>query len=189
MSRQIKLLAAFAIPHASVLFFCLIMILSNLATPFINGFAVDSAGQVYVGEMNTIRVMQDRKTLDSIWMGSFTYTFTIDSNDHILVAYPTCYDLMDREGNILETTDDPHAIVYSQLQRNNSRFLSENGDQYKKTEIFGWIRIVKNDSEVVYSISLFSYIVKSLMYVCVLSMFINGAWVIHRLRKLNARKC
>ena len=188
MSKQIRVLAAFVIPHVCVLFFCLIMILSNLAIPFINGFAVDSTGRVYVGEMNSIRVMHDRKTLDSIWMGSSTYTFTIDSNDHILAAYPTCYDLMDREGNILKTIEDPHATMYSQLQRNDHRFLTENGDRYKKTEILGWIRIVKNDSEVVYSISLFSYIVKFLMYLCGLSMFINGVWVIYHLRRINTRR-
>ena len=186
MSKQMKYVALFAIPHACIILFFLIVFFSNLATPFIPGFAADSKGRLYIGENARIAIYLDGQLVDSIEPRSRTYTFTVDTDDHILVAYPSSFDLMDAQGNVLSSTEDAHSTMYSQLQSTSRTFSSINGDRYKKVGALGWTRIVKNDSEVVYRISAFSFIMKCLISLCALSMFINGTRIVYRGRKYHA---
>ena len=186
MSKQMKAIAAFAIPHACIIFLCLIMILLNVVSPFIAGFGVDSIGRLYVGENDSIKIYQDGQRVGVIALRSSNYAFTVDSNDRILVAYPSSVYLMDISGNKQKIMEDDNAQIYSQFKSDRSTIISANGDRYKCVGKFGWTRIVRNSSEVVYKISVFSFAIKCLMLICTISMFVNGVWVVHQVRKINA---
>ena len=185
MSKQMKHIAAFVIPHACIILFCMIMMLLNLATPFVSDYAIDTDGQVYVGEMRSIKILQNSEIIGAIRTKSSTYAFTVDSNDNIVIAYPSVFYLLDRYGNVLERTEDFNSTMYSQLQQNDNRFFTVNGDRYEMTNVLGWTQIVKNESENVYSISVLSFCVKYLIQICSISMFVNGIWVVHHVRRFH----
>jgi len=179
MKQQMKHIALFAIPHALVLIVCLILILSGLAVPFIEGFAVDSQGLMYVGEWDSICIYQDSTPVCVIPFKSSTYAFTIDNNEELIVAFPSVVYRMSTTGTVLEKQDDPAAETYQQLRR-QTVVTTSNGDRYQKVSEFGWTRILKNGTEVVYKITPVSFIVKLLLFLCTISMFVNGAWIVCR---------
>ena len=185
MNKQMKHIALFVLLHACIILFFLFVMFADLATPFISGFAADSKGRVYIGENNKIAIYQDEQLVHTIALKGQNYVFTVDSNDQILVAYPSRVYRLDINGNILDMKDDANSTMYSQLQQHGQTFSAANGTLYKKVEPFGWTKIVKNETEVVYSISTFSFFVKWLINLCALSMFINGAWLIAHVRKYH----
>lgn len=181
-----KYIAIFAIPHAVIIFFCLIMIFSKMATPYISGFGVDSKGRVYVGENEGVCIYQDLLKIGSIEIQGDTYLVDVDESDSIRVVYTSQVDWLDMSGNVVKTMDDPNARTYSQLSSAGKRFVSANGDIYKKTGQYGWTRIIKNNSEIVYCQSILSFAVKMLLQVCAISMFVGAIWVIQRVQKMKA---
>ena len=134
MDKTLKRIAALALPTACIVFFCLIMILSEQVTLSISGFAVDSTGRLYVGENGQITVFHEGKAVSSISPRDSSYAFTIDSEDTIMLATPSRVYLMDTSGNILEETEDPSASMYSKLHWSGRTFSAANGDRYKKSE-------------------------------------------------------
>ena len=185
MRREMKYIAIFAIPHVCVIYFCLIMIFLNLAAPFLNGFAVDSKGRVYVGENKTINIYQDCIKVGSIDLEGETYAFAIVQNDHILVAYTSEVCLLDSFGKVLERKEDSYAQTFNEIQSKRRSSVTVGGDRYKKVDSFGWTRIIRNGSEVVYRLNVLSFVVKCLIVLCTVSMFVNGALVIRYVRKLR----
>ena len=183
MKDQLKNLAVFAIPHSIVMIFCLIMVFSGLASPFINSFAVDNAGLLYVGEGKMIRIYHNGVQVDALDMTTDTYVFTINSSNELIVAYPSTVYRMDRAGNVLEKQDDPISETYQQIRNAGKTVTTVSGDEYRKISEFGWSRIIKNGTDEVYRLSVLSFVVKLLLVLCGASLFINGAWLIHRCRK------
>ena len=185
MNKQMKYLAAFVIPHACIINFFLLTIFLNLAAPFVSGYGVDSVGRIYVGENKTINIYHDGENVGSMELKSSNYEFTVGLDDTIIVAYPSIVYRMDVSGNILEIVKDTNAHTYRQIQSNGREICTANGDRYKLVGEFGWTRIIKNDSEVVYRISDFSFAIKCLMIVCAISMYINGILLLARIDKLK----
>lgn len=184
---QLKALAVFAIPHSLVLIFCLIMIFTGLASPFINSFAFDEEGKLYVGEGRTIRVFQDGIQVDVLDMTSDSYVFTINSDNELIVAYPSTVFCMDLAGNVLGEQEDPFAEMYQKINRDGGLVTTNAGDEYRKISEFGWSRIIKNGTEEVYRLSILSFIVKLLIALCGVSLFVNGAWLIKRYKSTGGQ--
>lgn len=185
MKKQLKKLAAFAIPHSIVMIFCLIMIFSGLASPFINGFSLDNEGKLYVGEGRIIRVYQDGIQVDALDMTVDTYVFTINSANELIVAYPSTVYRMDLAGNVLEKRDDPIAETYQQIRNGSKTVITTSGDEYRKVSEFGWSRIIKNGTEEVYRLSVLSFVVKLLLVLCGVSLIVNGAYFVYRYRNME----
>ncbi len=182
---EMKYIAMFAIPHACIIFFSLVMILSKLAIPYISSFDVDSKGRVYVGENEGVCIYQDRDKIGSIAIQGETYFVDVDESDNICVVYPSRVDWMDSCGNIVKTIDDPNANTYAKLSGEEKTIVAVNGDTYKIIGQYGWTRIVKNNSEIVYCQSVLSFAVKMLIQICTVSMFVSGIWVVYRVRKMK----
>ena len=178
MRKAMKYLAVFAIPHALIVYFCLIAIFLNLASPFLNGFAVDSTGRVYVGENKYINVYESCVKVGCIELEDATFRFSIDENDHILVAYTSEVCFLDLSGKVLERQEDAYAHTFNKIQLHNLRSVTVGDNHYKKVSVLGWTRVVRNNTEVVYELSVLSFVVKMLLFVCPISMLINGLWVI-----------
>ena len=177
-------LALFALPHAVVMWFCLIMIISGAAYPFINGIAVDTQGNLYVAEGSSIRIYQNKEQIGQLNLSGSDFLFTLDENDQLIVAYSSTVVRMDTEGNELESWEDPAAETYLKLQYISRSATAPNGDKYRVVCNLGWSRVLKNGTEEVYRLQVISFIVKVLFTVCSLSLLINGVWFIHRMHKL-----
>ena len=113
---EMKYIAIFAIPHALVIYFCLITIFLNLASPFLSGFAVDSMGRVYVGENSSINIYQDCVRVGSIELEGGHYEFTVDQNDYVVVANTSEVIILDSSGKVLERKLDPSMDAFYEIQ-------------------------------------------------------------------------
>ena len=184
MKQYMKQLALFALPHALIMIFCLLMIFHGFAAPFINGFAFDAQENLYVGEGKTLRIFQDGVHVGKIDMKSDTYAFTINSTNELIVAYPSTVYRMDTTGNILEMWEDPVAETYQKIRNRGAIVTLPNGNEYRKISEFGWTRIMKNGTEEVYRLSILSFVVKLLLFLCAVSLFFNGARFVHRIRSM-----
>ena len=183
MKKEMKFIALYAIPHAFIIFFCLITIFSKTATPFITSFGIDSNARVYICESNGIGIYYEGKKIDSIDVHGSNYLFTIEQNDCICVAYTSYVEWLDTSGSVLMTKDDPNAQYYSKLSGAGNSFISVDGDTYTKIGELGWTCIIKNNSEVVYRQDTLSFIVKLLIQTCIVSMFVCGVCVIQYIKK------
>lgn len=177
--RGLKYIAIVAIPHSCVIFFCLIMIFTKAATPYISGFGVDSTGRVYVGENKGIGIYQERTKIGVIEIQADAYFIDVDENDQIRIVYTSRVDWMDLSGKVVKTMDDPYAQTYSQLNSASNKFVAANGDTYREIAHYGWTRIVKNNSEVVYYQNHLSLLVKLLIQVCAVLMPVSILWAIY----------
>jgi hypothetical protein len=79
---------------------------------------------------------------------------------------------MDLNGEILETKEDPGADMYNQISYRKRKFVSSNGDVYRLSQMLGRIKIIKNNSEVVYQIDGASLVAKIVLGMCFLVMFV-----------------
>lgn len=180
-----KRLALFILPHAFIMWFCLIMIFLGVAAPFINGFALDDEGKLFVGEGKIIRIYQNELLVREIEMKSSAYALEINSADELIVASPSTIYRMTLEGQIIEKQDDPHSETYQKIRNNRKTLTPASGDKYQMISEFGWTRIVKNGTEEVYRISTLSFVVKVLLFLCSVSLLVNGAWFVRHVRNMN----
>lgn len=174
--KVIKILAIFMPVWAGIILFCLCMTTFGGASPSIVGFAVDSQNRIYVGESNGIEVHENQLHVLTINpQTSRSYVFTILEDDTILLSTPTKVYHMDLTGEIMDTWEDNGADTFNQIQYQKHRFTSANGDEYKVKGLLGRTRIVKNETEVVYRISLLSFIVKILEPLAAIGLCITVA--------------
>ena len=162
------------------------LVLTGVAVPFIDIFAVDSEGNLYIAEYDTISVYDDQSKLEEININrKRPWRFTITENDEIWCCTASAAWRVDLEGTELERRNDPSAQMYSRLQLT---FRDEDGygNIYSRVSYLGRTKIVKNNTEVVYQISLLSYFVKLLLYFAVAS-FIIGLSVIVKESVLHSR--
>lgn len=177
MRKEYRYLAFFSALIASVVFLCLILIFTGIATPFVSSFAIDGDDRIYVGTQNEIRVYEKGLLVDTISpKTSRAYVFTINEDENIVLSTSTKIYTMDLVGNVLDTQEDPGAHMYNKIQYNKRKFFSHNGDEYKLIGELGWTRIVKNNIETVYKISMLSFLVKVLIAVCAIALFIFPLW-------------
>lgn len=132
-----------------------------------------------------IRIYQDGVQVDVLDMTTDTYVFTINSSNELIVAYPSAVYRMDLAGNVLEKQDDSVSGTYQQIRNGSKTVTTASGDEYRKVSEFGWSRIIKNGTTEVYRLSILSFVVKLLLALCGVSLFVNGAWFVHRCRNMK----
>lgn len=164
---------------------CLLLIVSGTVTLSISGFAVDHKDRLYIGRQGEIQIFEGSKLVNSIHVPtSRTYVFTIQDGNRIFLSTSTKIHIMDLDGNILETKEDLGADAYNQISYHKKTFVSDSGDTYRLSNMFGWTRIIKNKSDVVYQIDGCSFVVKILMLICFVAMFVFSIWMLsHRNQK------
>ena len=160
-SERTLILGVVAISFFLIVFPLILLLASGTITLSVSGFAVDKSERIYVGETNKIAVYEDGILVNEISpKTSRSYIFTINQDDHILLSTSDKIYIMDLNGNVLEQREDKGADIYNQLSYRKKQFVSTSGDVYKLKDGLGRTRIVKNDEEIVYSISELSYAVK-----------------------------
>ena len=168
----------------------MILLMTGTVSPFIECFAVDDQNRLYVGTISEIQVYDKDKHIKSISpQTSKSYMFTISDDNTILLSTANTVYSMDLDGNILSTSDDNATDIYNQIQYKKYKYTASNGNTYKLVSPFGFSRIVKNGSEVVYHISVFSFVIKILLYLTFLGVFfIIISNVLKQNKKISSRK-
>ena len=165
----------------TVMLSCLGLVLSGGTPISIPCFSADSQGRIYVGHQRKIEVYDNGLLVRTINpKTSRGYMFTILENDTILLSTSTVVYSMDLMGNVISSWEDQGADTYNQLQYGKTRYESSRGDVYKLESVFGRTRIVKNGIDVVYSISLKSYVVKLLLIVSTVMFVLIIAVILYK---------
>ena len=153
----VHLFAAIIIAYA-----CLV--LTEVSSPFIESFAVDSEGKVYIASENSIAIHSGQTEIGRIDINAKRpWRFTINEKDEIICCTSSTVWKVDLSGNELEKYQDHSAQLYSKLQF-SSRDEDMYGNTYRRVSYLGRTRIIKNETEVVYQISLLSLFTKILLY-------------------------
>ena len=76
-------------------------------------FAVDAAGNLYVGKEGVIEVYSSGKLQRAFDVTDYAYAFTIDADDTILLGTSSMCYKMDLYGNILEEIKDEGETYYN----------------------------------------------------------------------------
>lgn len=139
-----------------IIAFCFFMIISGQATISIKGFAVDPDNNLYIGKEHNIDVYKNNQIINSIPINYTDYAFTIKDEPEILLSANNYTHHLDLQGN--EISKEKDTQTYSKLCRINN-YVTENGDSFKKTNLFGYTRIIRNNNETVYSMPLFEYVI------------------------------
>ena len=133
-------------------------------------FAVDAAGNLYVGKEGVIEVYSSGKLQRAFDVTDYAYAFTIDADDTILLGTSsTCYQ-MDLYGHVLEEREDEGETYYN-LKWSGRSFTAQNGDVYRRRWIPFVVQIVRNGQEVVYTAPVLEVLTKILTFGLAVSMF------------------
>ncbi len=186
--QEMKYIALYAIPHACIILFCLIMIFTENATPYLSSFSADSEGRVYVVENGGVGIYHERVKIGGIDIKGGNYLVSVDKNDSIYIVYTSRVDWIDLSGNVLNSVADPYSRSYSKLSSAGNKYDSPEGDTYQKIGELGWTMIVKNHEEIVYCQSVLSFVVKLLIQLCAVSMVVSVIRVIQHICKQNQLK-
>jgi len=143
-------------------------IIAGAANIGIPCFSVDSSERLYIGLSGKILVYDEGTQIASISpKTSRTYMFEVQSDDTIILSTSTTVYLLDLDGNVIDSWDDTGCNTYRDLQRGKRHQSSENGTQYSIKSPLGWTRIVRDGNELVYRISIYSYVMKLLLFISV----------------------
>lgn len=141
-----------------------------------DSFAVDQYDRLYVAVPEKICVYENCEQLYSIPVPtSKPISFVPLDDGNVLVETSTAQYVIDHQGNILSTQEDPKQYVY--VKKSTLKFTSQKGDVYRLSHILGKTRIMKNRTEKVYEISNFSFTVKMLLPVVISIPFSGIVWL------------
>lgn len=162
-------------------FICGLLIICGSATPFIQCFSVDQQGRVYVGFDGKIEVFGNGEYIESFSpKTSRAYVFTILEDDTILLSTPSVVYSMDLHGNVLDSWKEDGTDTFYQLEYQKKQFTSLDGSHYRLKGSLGWTRIVKDGTNVVYRIPVFSFAIKLILYIWVISLISLVVYVLKR---------
>ena len=182
---KIKAIAIACLCWFSVLIPCVILVATGTVTLSVSNFAVDSNDRVYIGTEREIAIYQNNMVVGSIVPPtSRGYAFTVTEDDNILLSTASNVYLLDLEGNVLRKVPEIGTTTFNELQRNKREFISVNGDFYQMQGNLLRTRIIKNNSENVFQISVLSVVVKYLLIFSAIGMYIFIVlWLITRIKR------
>jgi len=171
-----KYLAIFMPIPALIGLICIIFLGTGQAIFYPDGFAVDQYDRLYVSVPEKICVYENCKQLYSIPVPtSKPISFAPLDDGNVLVETSTAQYVIDHQGNILSTQEDPKEYV--DVKKSTLKFTSQKGDVYRLSHILGKTRIMKNRTEKVYEISDFSFAIKMIFPVVISIPFAGIIWM------------
>ena len=147
----------------------LILIMTGRVKTTVTCFAVDSAGDIYVGGIGEILVYSNGCEIRKFGSPSArSYVFTIDENDVVWISSGSKNYTSDLSGNVLEIWDEKEHDN-SKLPRSGvNEFTAHNGDIFQLKSFLGRPYILRNGTDIVYQMPVLSYAVKLLMIAAIL---------------------
>ena len=158
-----KLLITYLAIAVPVMAVCIFLIISGTVSLFLNGYGIDSSGNVYLGKDTKIE-----KYYNGAYVGTINprtsrgYAFTVQSDDTLLLSTASTVYIMDLDGNILSQTDDVGTKIYNKLQSEKKEFFASDGSRYIQYSSFGRTIIAHEEGDIVYKMPLLDYVVKLL---------------------------
>lgn len=139
---------------------------------FLSGFAVDGAGDVYIGTNQEIEVYRENEKIRSISPGtSRAYAFGIQ-DDQLVISTGVNVYITDLEGRVLSEEKDDDTETFNKLQRYSKTGQDKDGNVYVLKEHMGRYTVMKNETETVYRMPLFDVVLKYLCILTFISLFI-----------------
>jgi len=156
-----------------IMFVCMIMVMSGAVSLTMNGFAVDTNGQLYIGQANEIMVLKDGECVKTLSpKTSRGYAFTIENGEQIVLSTSTTVFIMDLDGAVISQYPDEGTQVFNRL-KNPKTFVDIHGTEYTRKNVWGRPYIYKDGIEV-YSMPLRDYAVGVTMVVVGLLAALSG---------------
>lgn len=185
MTKQMWYTVFFSI-YTLVILLVLIFLLSTGHTFLsVNGFALDSSGQVYVGGESKILVFKGADLVRTINPHTTrTYAFTI-KDDKIVLSTSLVTYIMDLQGNTIIQEEDINNKTFNHLQRNRKVFVDNEGKKYVyKTGIFVRDHIVCTDNNIkIYEMPIKDYWIKILIVISAFNIVILVLSIISQIMK------
>ena len=162
-----------------IMWICMILLISGRVSFFVNGFAVDADGQLYVGKGNKIIVFKDDVCIRKIEPPtSRTYKFTIADGQYITLTTSTEIYTMDLFGNIISKQPDEENKLYSELQWKKT-YTDQKGFHYTLKSVWGRQAIYREGVQI-YIMPTFDYVVLILFITVLITVFITGIITVKR---------
>ena len=180
MKKRQRILLVFSVSVALICgFFSLFSLYLRKATIQLNGFAVDSAERLYIGKEGRIEVYDDGALQYTVSPRTDrAYAFTITDRDVLIVSTVEDVYEMDLTGQtVYREYEDPSFEIYKRLQGIDT-FTSANGNTYTLKNQHLRYAFVKNDTQTVYVMPLYDFIVKITFFVGVFLGFADGIFVL-----------
>nr|WP_162990892.1 hypothetical protein [Maliibacterium massiliense] len=154
-----------------------------------SGFAIDSLGNLYVGNKICIDVYDDGLLIRKIYpQANRSYAFTINKDDTICLSTGSNVYMMDLCGNMLDATYHADRVTRLQLEAQKKTFRDVKGNTYFMRTIWGRTQIVRNDTEIIYKMPLLDCIIRWISTLAWISLFVCVPIIVIKLRKVYARK-
>ena len=152
----------------------------------LQGFAVDSNGLLYLGFNSKIQVIGDGVPIRSISAKtSKGYSFTIQSNDTILLCALNKVYTLDLQGNELSVKDDYTTNIFNEIYNERETFKSNDGTIYRLKNILGYYYICSDNGDVIYKMPLLDFTIKIISIVSFISFFIFVPIIVIKWRLSN----
>lgn len=165
-----------------ILAFCLALIIPGKVSIEYSGFAVDSAGVLYVGKNTAIEKYDNEKMIGTINpKTSRAYVFTIQ-NDKILLSTSAVVYTLDLSGNTIEEHADVGTRMFNELQKTKNRYITQSNREYTMKSHFGRA-IIYSGKEIVYQMPILDYIVKILFFAVIMSVLVVTPIIVKKGRK------
>ena len=185
-----KLIVALAI--SSWFFFIIFLtffILHSLGiyTHQYSGFGIDTNGILYVGTDSGIKKYHNSEVIGEIYQQtSRGYSFTVQSDDTILLSTGYEFITMNSNGTVLIRTDvDGNTRLESEIRKSNRVFYNVNGSAYSVKHPLLRTTVYDESGKIVFQMPLLDYCFRILMIVFAIGFLIFGFWFIIRVNKLR----
>ena len=181
--RVPKMLFIFVGVVVPLLLIIIILVATNTVSLTYSGFAIDSENNLYLGKTGgKIDVYSGGKIVKSISLTSKGYAFTIKKDKLVVAALSNIY-ILDLEGNILEKKECLNDTEYNKLFKEKNIFIDSEGNKFILSNVFGYYSIKSRDNNEIYSMPIFDYVVKIILFCTFVSFIIFVPLIIYKWRK------
>lgn len=163
-AKQVLALALFSFIMFMLLLVIFMIHMQGLFTYQYSGFGIDSHGILYVGTDSGIKKYQNGEVIGSVYPQTTRgYSFTVQSDDTLLLSVSDKFITMDLDGNVLnmkDYEDDYH--LQSEIEKSNRVFVDQKGSVYKVKLPFLRTTVYDQDGKIVFQMPVLDYVMRIL---------------------------
>ena len=171
--KQYLLLAVFTIPMSCIVMVMLVLLMQGSYTTGYSGFGIDSHGILYVGTDSGIKKYQNGEVIGSVYPQTTRgYSFTVQSDDTLLLSISEKFITMDLDGNVLnmkDYEDDYH--LRSEIEKSKRVFVDQKGSVYKVKLPFLRTTVYDQDGKIVFQMPVLDYVMRMLSIFIFIALF------------------
>lgn len=135
-----------------LLFSSFVLLLSNYASLRINGFDIDSHGNLYIGRLHRIEIYKDGVLKHSVNLPRYrAWSMDLTEEDNIAIAANSKVYIMDLSGEVLQEATDDQDETYIRLRKRNT-VIGNDGKSYTRTSLIGRTKIVDATKNAIYQV-------------------------------------